>query len=101
MADGATLTELGVDDPSSCAQSIRAHRVIIHPDYKNDSVSFGSDVALIELMNPIACVADEVTEYIELDNGDYSLPGIGYLRQLRHPKDKAAIQGDAGGQLQA
>ena len=52
MADGATLTELGVDDPSSCAQSIRAHRVIIHPDYKNDSVSFGSDVALIDWTSP-------------------------------------------------
>ena len=92
LADGATLEGLGAD-PSSCAQSIRAKRVILHPDYDQGTVITGSDVALIELMDPIACVPDVVTEYIELDNGDYSLPkmaatGSGWGRRLE-PEESA------------
>ena len=56
----------------------------------------GADVALIELMNPITCVGDEVTEYIELDNGDYSLPkmaatGSGWGKTTENQKNHATF----------
>ena len=47
-------------------------------------------------MNPIACVGDEVTEYIEFDNGDYSASqdggdGSGWGKSTENQKNHATF----------